>query len=126
MGLDALVVTGLPARGAEAEVHLGMRGQDPQKILKIGDKLSIGQVVMVDYRELPKPGGKPDETSLSRVILKIGKDYWAVEIGDALGTRRVLRPKELPDRLKPASAPGGASPSKKPTAKAAARPGGST
>jgi hypothetical protein len=36
---------------------------------------------MVDYRPLPMPGNEGLK-SFSRVILKIGADYWAVERAD--------------------------------------------
>jgi len=102
---DGLVVTGLSSRGGQPEVCVGRPGQDVEKVYKVGDKLQIGQIAMVDYRVLPMPG-KPDELSASRVILKIGKDYLAVEAGQRLGDRRVLRRKELPESLRTPSAGG--------------------
>ncbi|MFP4052335.1 MAG: hypothetical protein ACLFV7_00550 [Phycisphaerae bacterium] len=64
-----------------------------------GDKLAGGEIVMVDIRPLPIPD-KPELTSPSRVILKIGNEYWAVELGKPLSTRRRLPEQQLPDELK--------------------------
>lgn len=97
---DQLVVTGLPAFGMKREVHVAMPGRDIEKPLKVGDRLPVGQIAMVDYRLLPMPG-RPKIMSTGRVILKIGRNYWAVELGQTLGERRILRAKDLPDQLKP-------------------------
>ena len=96
---DRLVVTGLPSRNDKPEVLLSMPGQDVRKVYKVGDKLRIGRIAMVDYRVLPMPDN-PKVLSSSRLILKIGKDYWAVEAGQRLGQRRLLRPAELPLQLR--------------------------
>lgn len=97
---DRLVVTGLPSRGDVAEVHLTTPGRDVEKVYKVGDKLPVGQVAMVDYRVLPHPED-PKRLSASRLILRIGKDYWRVELGQRIEQRRALRPSELPEQLKP-------------------------
>ena len=94
-----LVVTGLPAYNGRTEVHVAIPGQDIKKVLKVGDALPAGKIVMVDYRQMPMPG-KPHLISQSRVILKAGKDYWAVELGQRMDQRRILRPEELPEKLK--------------------------
>ncbi len=96
---ERLVVTGLPAINGKQEVHVAIRGQDIKKVLRVGDSLSIGKIVMVDYRLMPMPG-KPRLISQSRVILKAGKNYWAVERGQRLDQRRILRPEELPEKLR--------------------------
>jgi len=96
---DRLVVTGLPSRAGKPEVLLSVPGQDAPKVYKVGDKLPIGRIAMVDYRVLPMPDN-PKILSSSRLILKIGKDYWAVEAGQRLGQRRILRPAELPPELR--------------------------
>ena len=99
-GDDLLVVVGLPAIGPKAQVHLASPGGFVQEPLEVGDRLGTGQIAMVDYRALPMPGN-PREISQSRVIVKIGRNYWAVELGQQLGQRRILRSQELPDALKP-------------------------
>ncbi len=111
---DQLVVTGLPAFGMKREVHVAMPGRDIEKPLKVGDKLPVGQIAMVDYRLLPMPG-KPKIMSTGRVILKIGRGYWAVELGQTLGERRILKAKDLPDQLKPK--PESKTPTTRPAAK---------
>jgi len=102
---DRLVVTGLPAFGDHHEVHLTAPGGREATVLKVGKKTPVGVIEMVDYRELWVPGeNKRKRLSSGRVILKIGKDYWAVERGDPLGKRRLMKHDELPDKLRPAKA----------------------
>ena len=98
---DRLVVTGLPGAGERHEVHLTAPGSRRATVHKVGDKIPVGVIAMVDYRELLIPGpDKRKQLSSGRVILKIGRDYWAVERGQPLGGRRLLKPGELPDGLK--------------------------
>ncbi len=66
--------------------------------LKPGETLAGGQIVVVDYRTLPMPGN-PDLASNSRVILKIGSEYWAIEQGQTLADKRRLTPEQLPPQL---------------------------
>ena len=54
---------------------------------------------MIDYREMPFPG-RPQVYSGSRLVLQIGKDYWAVELGQNLSERRKLPEGDLPARLR--------------------------
>ena len=110
-----MVVVGLPAIGAKAQIHVASPGGFVKNPLKVGDRLGAGQIAMVDYRVLPMPGN-PKEISQSRVIFKIGRNYWAVELGQRIGQRRILRSHELPDALKPRPA--------KPKAGSAQRPSG--
>jgi len=85
---------------------------DRRRVYKTGDSLAGGQIVMVDYRMLPSPE-KPEILSPSRVIVRIGPEYWAVEVGRTLGEKRLLKVDELPAGLHsegkplPATAPGG-------------------
>ena len=102
---DRLVVTGLPGFGDHHEVHLTAPGSHEATVLKVGKKTPVGVIEMVDYRELWVAGeGERKRLSSGRVILKIGKDYWAVERGDPLGKRRLLKHDELPGELRPARA----------------------
>ena len=41
--------------------------------------LAGGTIVMVDYRPMTPPGGDPSLPSTSRVIVRIGGSYWAIE-----------------------------------------------
>lgn len=69
-----------------------------RKRYKIGDELAGGMIVMVDYRWLPHPE-KPKLLSYSRVIVKIDRDYWAVELGQYLADKRRLAGDQLPATL---------------------------
>jgi len=66
---------------------------------KPGAPLASGKIVMVDYRQLPRPD-KPYLLSPSRVIIQIGPDYWAIELGQSLADKRRLTPEQLPDGLR--------------------------
>jgi hypothetical protein len=95
-------VIGLPFNGQEAEIHLLSPTGAPESIHKPGDKLPPpgGEIVTVEYSPVPF-SDKPEDTATSRMILKIGNDYWAVELGQRLSQKRMLKPEELPDELKP-------------------------
>jgi hypothetical protein len=97
--LDMLRVVSLTQWGGTPEVHVCE--MNTRKILKlrVGDPLAGGQIVMVDYRPLPLPN-KPGFISDSRVIVKIGAGYWAVERGQTLSTRYQLAPGQLPTELR--------------------------
>lgn len=69
-----------------------------RKRYKIGDELAGGTIVMVDYRWVPHPE-KPKLLSYSRVIVKIDKEYWAVELGQYLADKRRLAGDQLPAAL---------------------------
>jgi hypothetical protein len=64
-----------------------------------GDPLAGGSIVMVDYREMPKPD-QPDLLSPSRVIVQLGENYFAVELGDSLAGKHRLDSDQLPPELK--------------------------
>jgi hypothetical protein len=51
--------------------------------------------VCIDYRPLPLPG-KAGLLSESRVILKEGNDFWAIERGGTFADKRKLEVSELP------------------------------
>src|ERR1043166_5656336 len=63
-----------------------------------GDQLAGGTVVCVDYRSLPMPGNE-FLSSDSRVILKIGSEFWAIERGRTLLEKHKLPPESLPADL---------------------------
>ena len=56
---------------------------------------------MVDYRPMPSPAN-PTILSPSRVILKVGPEYFAVELGQDLTEKRRLPDDMLPDEIRPA------------------------
>jgi hypothetical protein len=82
----------------QPEVHV--RDLTAQKTMqfKPGDELAGGVVVMVDYRPMPKPGNSLLQ-SFSRLILKIGDEYWAVERGKTLADKYKLAQTDLPPSL---------------------------
>ena len=65
---------------------------------KPGDTLAGGIIVMIDYRPLPSPGNEVLK-SFSRVIVKIGSEYWAIERGRTLAEKYRLTPQQLPAEL---------------------------
>ncbi len=81
-------------RGAP-EVHVCDLASQQVTRYKSGDTLAGGQIVMIDYRTLPLPD-KPGFLSYSRVIVKIGNDYWAIEQGQTLATKHQLTPDQMP------------------------------
>ncbi len=97
-GPESLRVVSLSEWMGQPEVHV--RDQTSQKTAryKPGESLAGGTVVMVDYRPLPMPGNEA-LLSFSRVILKIGAEYWAVERGKTLAEKYRLAPEQLPEQL---------------------------
>ncbi|MCD6364272.1 MAG: hypothetical protein J7M14_00175 [Planctomycetes bacterium] len=66
---------------------------------KAGDKLLGGEIVKIDYRRMPRID-KPRILSGSRVIVKIGEVYWAVELGQMLADKHRLGGAQLPVELR--------------------------
>jgi hypothetical protein len=97
-GPASLRVVSLSQWMGQPEVHV--RDLTNQKTFryKLGDGLAEGTIVMVDYRPLPMPGSEGLK-SFSRVILKIGSEYWAVERGQTLADKRRLDTEQLPEAL---------------------------
>jgi hypothetical protein len=82
----------------QPEIHIRDSASQKTARYKPGDSLDGGTIVMVDYRPLPMPGNEALK-SFSRVILKIGSDYWAVERGRTLAEKYQLAPDKLPEQL---------------------------
>jgi len=101
-------LVGLPTWNDEPEVVVKDTRSLKSTTYKIGQDLIGGEIVMVDYRPLPLPK-KPLIISTSRVIVRVDRDYWAVELGQFLTDKYVLTGDRLPDSLRrsqqPASAP---------------------
>jgi hypothetical protein len=97
--LDVLRVVSLSQWGGAPEVDICETNSMKISIFKVGDTLAGGRIVMVDYRPLPLPG-KPGFVSDSRVILKVGTNYWAVERGQILSSKYPLGPEQLPAELR--------------------------
>lgn len=77
-------------------------GAGEVRCYKPGDKLESGEIVMIDYRAMPRPDN-PKLDSPSRLILKIGQEYWAVELERSLSDKRLLKPDQYPPELRPRS-----------------------
>lgn len=97
-GPETFRVVSLSEWQGQPEIHI--RDLTAQKTVRYrpGDELAGGTIVMVDYRPMPLPGNSLLQ-SHSRLILRIGDDYWAVERGRTLAEKRKLGPDELPTQL---------------------------
>jgi hypothetical protein len=93
-----LTVVSLSSWDGQPEVDLSDAEHHCLLTLRPGDKLLDGQVVLVDYRPLPLPSSS-GFLSYSRLIWRVGNEYWAVEAGQTLAQRRRLTPNELPPGL---------------------------
>jgi hypothetical protein len=82
----------------QPEIHVRDLAAQKTSRFKPGDKLAGGTVVMVDYRPMPDPGDQM-LLSLSRIILKIDQEYWAIERGKTFADKHKLTPAELPPEL---------------------------
>ena len=71
---------------------------------KPGETLAGGTIVMVDYRPIPMPGREIIQSE-SRVILRVGEDFWAIERGRTLADKRKLAIHQLPQELAKTSLP---------------------
>ncbi len=97
-GPETFRVVSLSEWQGQPEIHI--RDLSAQKTVRYrpGDELIGGLIVMVDYRPMPLPGNSLLQ-SYSRLILKIGNDYWAVERGRTLAEKRRLSESDLPTQL---------------------------
>ncbi|KAB2664591.1 MAG: hypothetical protein DVB31_09860 [Verrucomicrobia bacterium] len=97
-GPENFRVVSLSEWDGQPEIHV--RDLAGQKTLRFrpGDELAGGVIALVDYRPLPRPDNALLQ-SYSRVILRIGTDYWAIERGRTLADKRKLAAAELPPGL---------------------------
>jgi hypothetical protein len=91
-------IVGLPTWGGRNDVLVRDAGNGRVASLTTGDELAGGKIVMIDYRLLPLPK-KPEILSGSRVVIQIGSEYYAVELGQSLADKRTLADAELPPGL---------------------------
>ena len=98
-GPETLRVVSLSEWMGEPEVHI--RDLVNQKTLryKPGDSFAGGTIVMVDYRPMGLPGNEALK-SFSRVIVKVGSEFWAIERGKTLADKYQLKAEQLPPQLK--------------------------
>ncbi len=98
VGPEALRVVSLSEWNGQPEVHIRDLNQNKTMRFRPGDKLKDNsQIVAVDYRPMPSPRN-PLLVSDSRVILKIGDEFWAVERGQSLADKRKLEAGQWPAR----------------------------
>lgn len=94
-GPESLKVVSLSEWEGEPEVHIRDLAQNKTLRLKPGDKLADGQIVAIDYRPMPSPNNALLRSD-SRLILKIGDDFWAVERGQTLAEKHRLEKDQWP------------------------------
>ncbi len=97
-GPETLRVVSLSDWMGSPEVHIRDLTNQKTARYKVGDELGGGVIVMVDYRPMPLPQHE-GLLSYSRVILKIGNDYWAVERGQTLAEKHPIGPEQLPKQI---------------------------
>lgn len=97
-GPESFRIVSLSEWMGQPEIHV--RDMTSQRTLryKPGDTLAGGSIVMVDYRRMPMPGSVGLE-SYSRVIVKIGSDFFAIEHGKTLADKYKLPQNDWPEQL---------------------------
>lgn len=97
-GPETFRIVSLSEWMGQPEVHV--RDLTARKTLRFqpGDAFAGGTLVCVDYRSLPSPG-KEFLRSDSRVIVRIGAEYWAIERGRTFADKHRLNPDQLPAEL---------------------------
>lgn len=94
--------------GGEQDIVLRSTRDNEVRHFKPGDKLPNGaEAVMIDYRPMPAPDSRPDApkpNSSSRLIMKIGQEFWSVEIERNLSDKRPMNAEQLPPPLRPVPA----------------------
>jgi hypothetical protein len=94
-------VVGLPDWTEKQEVLVTDSATRQIRSYRPGDTLGGGVIALVDYRPMPLPDN-PKILSPSRVILKVGPEYFAVELGQNLTEKRRLPDSMLPEEIRPA------------------------
>ena len=98
VGLENYRVVSLSEWEGQPEIHVRNLAAQTTSRFKPGDQMAGGTVVMVDYRPMPEPG-REFLQSFSRIILKIGQDYWAIERGKTFADKHKLADLDLPPQL---------------------------
>jgi hypothetical protein len=93
-GPESFKVVSLSEWEGQPEIHVLDSAAQRTKRYKPGDQLAGGTIVCVDYREMPMPDSFAH--SESRVILKVGSEFWAIERGKTLADKHKLEPEQLP------------------------------
>ena len=97
-------LVGLPTWGSTPDVLVRDASTGKLATYKPGDDLAGGKIVTVDYRPMPLPN-RPELLSASRVVLAIGADYYAVELGTSLAEKHPLAADQIPPGLPKLEAP---------------------
>ena len=97
-GPETFKVVSLSHWAGQSEIHVRDLNQNKTLRYAPGDDLAGGKIILVDYRPMPMPDN-PGLKSHSRVILKIGEAYWAIERGQTLAQKHQLKTDQLPSDL---------------------------
>lgn len=97
-GPESYRVVSLSEWQGQPEVHVLDLNTQKTFRYKPGDYLAGGTVAMVDYRSMPMPGREILQ-SQSRVILRFGSEFWAIDRGQTLADKRQLKGDEVPLEL---------------------------
>ena len=92
-------VVDLSSWGGEDEARVIDSVTGNTKAYKMGEPLAGGKAVMIEYKSVPRLDN-PLLSSPSRVIIQIGLEYWAIELGQPLTAKRRLKSVELPEQLR--------------------------
>jgi hypothetical protein len=95
-GPESLRVVSLSEWQGVAETHVLDTVNNRTLVYRLGDDFAGGRLVTVDYRPMPFPD-KPYLRSDSRVIIRIGSEYWAIERGRTLADKHRLLSEQLPE-----------------------------
>ena len=94
-GPESFRVVSLSEWRGQPEIHVRDLIHDKTQRYKPGDSLAGGTVVSVDYRPMPMPGNESLRSD-SRVIIKVGSDYFTIERGKTLADLRKLPREQWP------------------------------
>lgn len=96
-GPESFKIVSLSEWEGQPEVHVLDTTAQKTKRYRPGEALAGGTIVCVDYREMALPGSFA--LSESRVILRVGNDFWAIERGKTLADKHKLSEEQLPREL---------------------------
>jgi hypothetical protein len=96
-GPESFKIVSLSEWEGQPEVHVLDSTAMKTKRYKPGESLAGGTIVCVDYREMPMPDSFA--LSESRVILKVGNEFWAIERGKTLADKHKLSEEQLPREI---------------------------
>ena len=97
-GPESFKIVSLSEWMGQPEVHVRDLTNQRTMQYRIGDSLAGGVIVLVDYRPMPTPGNEGLQ-SFSRVILRIGSEYFAIERGKTFADKYKLAAAQLPEQL---------------------------